>query len=202
LNRSTIEEVCRLSFPVILKPNFEGSSKGISEASVFGSSTELIRYISENDISDNAYLAEEYIHGREFTVAALISEHRPVICRPMEVIFRNSGLYNVYGFEVKKTGDHHVYFDYAPDISPRIEEKIKKTSAEVIKALGVRDLARLDFRLSPSGEPYFIEINPLPGLAKNYSDFPNIFRENGIGFDELIGRIVENAKERMRQCYE
>jgi len=91
-----------------------------------------------------------------------------------------------------------VDFDYDPPISRSTEDIMVNITEKVVSVLGVRDLARLDFRLSKEGRPYFIEINPLPGLARDYSDFPNICKAGGLHYDEMIAGIVDNAKERMR----
>jgi D-alanine-D-alanine ligase len=198
LNAEDMDRIKSLKFPVIVKPNCEGSSKGINEDCVYGTFDELIENIDKSKLHDSTYMAEEYIEGREFTAAALISIKETTVFKPMEVIFRNKSKYNVYGFDIKKTGDRYVEFDYDPEISADTEDKIKQMTKKVISVLGVRDLARLDFRLTKDDAPYFIEINPLPGLAKGYSDFPNICRANGMDFEELIDKIIKNANERMR----
>ena len=60
-------------------------------------------------------------------------------------------------------------------------------------ALGCRDLARIDFRLSADEKLYFIEANPLPGLAPDYSDYPMLAAFCGVGYDELVGGILYAA---------
>jgi D-alanine-D-alanine ligase len=198
LNTEDMDRIMSLRFPVIVKPNCEGSSKGINGDCVYDTFDEVIKNLDKYKLHDSTYMAEEYIEGREFTAAALISIKETTVFRPMEVIFRNKNRHNVYGFDIKKTGDRYVEFDYDPELSVDTEDKMKQMTKKVISVLGVRDLARLDFRLTKDNVPYFIEINPLPGLAKGYSDFPNICRANGMDYEELIDKIIKNANERMR----
>lgn len=199
MNKDNLDSVKVLNFPVIVKPNFEGSSKGISERSIYTSYNSLVEYFTDGELPENIFISEEYISGREFTIAVLISQKGIVVFKPMEVIFREKTPYNVYSFEIKKTGSKYVYFDYSPSISSHIEEKMKQMTKKVVSILGVRDFARLDFKLSKEDVPYFIEINPLPGLAKDYSDFSNICKANGMIYENMIEKILENAKERVGQ---
>ena len=190
------DRIGELVFPVIIKPNFEGSSIGISSQSVAGTYDE---YKAKSALlSKGMYIAEEYIKGRELTAAILISQNETKVLKPMEVLFKDNGEYNVYGYNIKKTGDLHVRFDYDPDISPNTLDEIVNMAKRAVKILGLKDFARMDFRLTADDVPYFIEVNPLPGLAKDYSDFPNILKYNGIGYDELINRILNSAAERLR----
>jgi D-alanine-D-alanine ligase len=75
-------------------------------------------------------------------------------------------------------------------------EEIKGMAETVYRALACRDLARMDFRLSPEGRPYFIEINPLPGLAPGYSDFPILADFCGMDYTTLIREILYGALSR------
>lgn len=199
IDDDTKDRIGELTFPVIIKPNFEGSSIGISSKSVAGTYDE---YVSKTALLPKGlYMAEEYITGRELTVAVHITGNEINVIKPMEVLFKEQALYNVYGFTQKKTGDTYVTFDYDPCISSNAFEQITLMAKKVVKVLAIRDLARMDFRLTTGDVPYFIEVNPLPGLAKDYSDFPNIFKFHGIGYDELISRILKSAAERMRCNY-
>ena len=60
-------------------------------------------------------------------------------------------------------------------------------------ALRCRGFARIDFRLDANGRPHVLELNTLPGLQKNYSDFPNVAQAGGISYEELIQRLVDLA---------
>jgi D-alanine-D-alanine ligase len=73
---------------------------------------------------------------------------------------------------------------------------MENAARKVYKILDCKDFARIDFRLSPTGCPYFIEINPLPGLAPGYSDLPMIAKFNGMDYPSLIRNILDSALKR------
>ena len=185
-----------LSLPVIIKPNAEGSSKGITDLSVCFDSAALRRVLAEKI---NAYktdmLLEEYIPGRELTVGILGNGDALRVFPPMEIIFSDKTR-SIYSREVKKDFRRYVTYKCPADISPRTEMKITHAAETVYRALDCRDFARVDFRLSPAGRPCFIEINPLPGLAPEYSDFPMIAGFCGMGYAELIHKILNSALSR------
>jgi D-alanine-D-alanine ligase len=70
------------------------------------------------------------------------------------------------------------------------------TAKRIFNILGCKDFARIDFRLSNDGKLYFIEINPLPGLAPGYSDFPMIAEFNGVEYGKLVRGILGSALKR------
>ncbi|MCL2879160.1 MAG: ATP-grasp domain-containing protein [Treponema sp.] len=185
-----------LAFPVIVKPNSEGSGKGITGFSVVNDSAALNRLLAEKMAAYNEdMLAEEYITGREFTVGILGNGDKLRVFPPMEIIFNDkSG--GIYSCEVKKNFRQYVSYKCPADISVSLENEIKDAAETVFRALECRDMARVDFRLSPEGKLYFIEINPLPGLAPGYSDFPMIAEFCGMDYQELIQTILNNALTR------
>ena len=78
-------------------------------------------------------------------------------------------------------------------------DEISAASLKIFKALGCRDFARLDFRISPEGTPYFLEINPLAGLG-DYSDLVIMAVKMGWTHQEVIGAVLDAALERYPQC--
>lgn len=70
-------------------------------------------------------------------------------------------------------------------------------SSKVFNILGCLDFARIDFRMSSEGRIYFIEINPLPGLAPGYSDYPMLAEFCGVGYTDLINAILDAALRRL-----
>ena len=91
-------------------------------------------------------------------------------------------------------------------ISKKIETEMVQTAKKIYEILQCKDFARIDFRLSQNGNShrenshsekiYFIEINPLPGLAPGYSDFPMIAEFNGMNYDTLVRSILNSALKR------
>ena len=185
-----------ISFPVIIKPNAEGSSKGISSLSVVKNAAALCRVLTENlNTYKQDMLLEEYIPGREFTVAILGNGDKLRIFPPMEIVFKDK-MHAIYSYEVKRNFRQYVWYDCPPDIDSDLQNKIVGTAETVYRVLFCRDFARIDFRLSPQGQLYFIEVNPLPGLMPGYSDFPMIAEFCGMDYTALILNIQNSALTR------
>lgn len=187
----------KIPYPAIVKPNAEGSSKGISNFSIISNSEELRRLLSKNlGLYRQDMLVEEYIHGREFTVGLLGNGEGLRVFHPMEIIYTKPGRYNIYSFEVKKDYQTYVKYECPADISAEMQAEMETTARKIYEILDCRDCARIDFRLSPEGGLYFIEINPLPGLAPGYSDFPMLAGFNGMDYPSLIRSVLSAAARR------
>lgn len=188
-----------LTFPVIVKPNAEGSSKGISDISVVNSPAELKAVVGRSfELYHEDMLAEEYIHGREFTVGLLGNGKETKVFHPMEIIYRRptQGDYAVYSYGVKKDYQNCVDYQCPADLTPQQEADMVKAARKVYDLLGCRDFGRADFRMSPDGRIWFIEINPLPGLAPGYSDYPMLAGFCGTDYDELVLSVLKAGAQR------
>jgi len=184
------------SWPVIVKPNTEGSSKGITDLSVVNDAAALHSVLAEKIAAyKEDMLIEEYISGREFTVGILGSGDRLRVFPPMEIIF-NDKTRGIYSREVKKNFRQYVSYKCPAEISGGLRNEIERAAETVYNSLECRDFARLDFRLSNEGRLYFIEINPLPGLAPGYSDFPMIAEFCGMDYAALIQNVLDSALAR------
>jgi D-alanine-D-alanine ligase len=188
----------KLTFPVIVKPNAEGSSKGISELSFVSDRQELRQILSKKiDLYRQDMLVEEYIGGREFTVGLLGNGKDTRVFPPMEIIYLDtSGPYQIYSFDVKRNYKKFIRYESPPRISADTRKEIETTARKIYEILECRDFARIDFRLSNTGQLYFIEINPLPGLAPGYSDYPMLAEFNGMDYQTLIKNILGSALKR------
>ena len=185
-----------LSFPLIIKPNSEGSSKGISNLSIASDRAGLNRILEEKmKMYQQDMLLEEYIDGREFTVGILGNGDKLRVFPPMEIIF-GKGTSGIYSYEVKRNFRQHVSYKCPPDINAGQRKEMETAAETVFRVMECRDCARIDFRLSAEGRLYFIEINPLPGLAPGYSDFPMLAEFSGMDYTALVGCILENALAR------
>jgi D-alanine-D-alanine ligase len=187
------------SFPAILKPNAEGSSKGISDKSVAKNEQELREKAKEElRLYGNDLLAESYIDGREFTVGLLGNSSSLKVFEPMELIYKKlRGDYKVYSYEVKRNFEQYISYRCPAEIPQDINRKLKEAAKTAFNVLGCKDLARVDFRLGQDGTVFFIEANPLPGLAPNYSDYPMLAQFNGVSYDELVCAVLEAALKRL-----
>jgi D-alanine-D-alanine ligase len=191
----------RLRFPLIVKPNQEGSSKGVSaSASVVDDETQLRGVVRELiERYRQPALVEEYITGREFTVG-LLGERRPRVLPPMEIIFKDQlNKRPVYDFQIKQDWERHVAYECPAKLTNAELKAVEKTARETFTALDCRDVGRVDLRMTPTGEVFVIEINPLPGLTPGYSDLCLIANAAGIDYRDLIGEILAGGLKRMRQ---
>ncbi len=186
------------TFPAIVKPNAEGSSKGISDVAIVSDRKEL-RALAEKNIRDydQDMLAEEYIPGREFTVGILGNGEDTHVFAPMEIIYLDKqNPYNIYSFTVKQNYKKLIRYKSPADIDARTEAEMIRKARTIYDALSCRDFSRMDFRLAPDGKLYFIEINPLPGLAPGYSDFPMLAEMNGVDYKTLVRGVLTAALKR------
>ena len=193
------EKLRPFRFPVIVKPNAEGTSKGITGASVV---TDEAGIRAAARVLIDRYgqpaLVEEYIRGREFTVG-LLGDKRPRVLPIMEVLFVNPTEHPVYGFEEKQSDTPRVRFECPANVTPAEQRRIEKCVRDTFAALDCRDVARIDLRMADDGRIFVIEANPLPGLAPNFSDLCVIAQHAGMDHKALIGEILAGAVKRAQQ---
>ncbi len=158
------EQLAALPLPVIVKPAFEGSSKGISRASLVSQRADLFEAVEScQETYRQPVLVEEYVNGDELTVG-LVGNAPPQILGVMRVMpLKPAGPF-VYGLEVKRDWRRQVHYEIPARLSPADDAAVRQAALAAFGALGCRDVARIDFRLR-DGMPYFLEANPLPGLA-------------------------------------
>lgn len=185
------------AYPAVVKPVHEGSSKGISNKSIVFDEAGLREQASAIAARyHQPAVCEEYVAGREITVGLLGSPAR--VLPPMEVVFLGGDQHPLYSFEVKRRWEEYVRYEVPAALTPAELSAIERASLIAFEALGCRDVARLDFRLDEQGTPYFLECNPLPGLAPGVGDLTFIAEAAGLSFEELIGEILAGALGRLR----
>ncbi len=192
--------VSSLHYPVIVKPNAEGSSKGISELCIAKNARELKELVhSDHMLYGESFIAEEYIEGREFTVGVLGNGKDAKVFSPMEIRYKQAtqGDYHVYSYQVKQDYKRYVEYSCPAQIPAALEKEMTAMARRAFEVLACRDFARVDFRVDAKGVPYFIEINPLPGLAPGYSDYPMLAEFCGTSYDELVCAVLEAAIKRL-----
>jgi len=182
-------------FPLIVKPRFEGSSKGLSENSRVANREELLKQV---DYIVNAYkqpaLVEEFISGQEFTVALVGND--PVEVLPIVQIKIDGKLKlndKFYTF-ARITSDRLEYICPAK-IPQELKKKIDELALKTYKAVECRDFGRVDFRVDNQGRPYVLEINPLPSLSTE-DVFKLVAENTGITYEQMIGKILNSAIKR------
>jgi D-alanine-D-alanine ligase len=195
--RALREALDRLPLPAIVKPAFEGSSKGIVAGSVVETREALLETVAGvRRRYAQPVLAEEFIDGDELTVG-VIGNRRPEVLGILRVLPRRPVPRFVYSLEVKRNWREEVDYECPARLAEEDVAAVNRAALGVYKALGCRDLARIDFRLRDH-VPYFLEVNPLPGLSPESGDLVILARSVGIGHRELIGRILAAACERLQ----
>ncbi len=184
-----------LRFPLIAKPNAEGTSKGLGPESVVDDEEGLRRLVGRLiDRYRQPVIVEEYVIGRELTVG-LLGGDRPRVLPPMEVVFTNHDGRPVYGYSLKQDFTEEVKYECPARLTPGELAEVRRMSRRAFAALGCRDVARIDLRLDPRGKAHVLEVNPLPGLTPAFSDLCLISEAAGLTYGELISEILLRAKD-------
>jgi D-alanine-D-alanine ligase len=188
-----------MKFPLIVKPNAEGSSKGIGSTSVVDTEDDLRAAVKKTlETYRQPALVEEYIAGREFTVG-LLGDKRPRVLPPMEIKFKKKDNNRpVYDYAVKQEWEEYVYYECPAKLTEAEQKAMEKIARETFWALDCRDVARVDMRMAADGRIYVLEVNPLPGLTPDYSDLVLIAQAVGMEYDQLIAEIMVGGLRRMR----
>ncbi len=178
----------QLQYPIIVKPNAEGSTVGLTLAKDHDA---LLAGIAQAAACDVNILIEEFIPGRELTVAILGSEALPVI-----EIIPKSGLYD---YQAKYTAGASEYICPA-QLDKRVEADIREFAQLAYEILGCAGYARVDFRLNSQNELFCLEVNTLPGMTAT-SLVPKAAKAAGISFEQLLERIVKLALASRTQAH-
>ena len=204
---SSLKEVDTLKFeyPVILKPNEEGSSVGINEDNVVHNLTQLKAKLKDM-LGEyvQSILIEQFIEGREFSVGTLGNSDGSLEVLPaVEIDFSSMPpeVGGVLGQRAKTILDDLSHYICPAITDNKTKKQLETISLDVCKYLEVPDFARIDFRMDKKGHIYFLEINPLPGMdfdpeEQDISFFPFMAMKADYSYDELVRRLIESAKGR------
>ena len=173
-------DISNLSFPLVVKPNSEGSTIGLS---IIQHESNLIEAIQLARVYDDNILIESFIKGREITVGIIAGKSYPII----EII----PSHDLYDYECKYTKGMTDYICPA-DLERKISKKIQKIALEIHKILKCRHYSRVDFRLDKNNKPWFLEINTHPGMTET-SLLPKSAASAGVDFNSLINKIIKQA---------
>jgi D-alanine-D-alanine ligase len=177
-----IEE--RLDFPIVVKPAGQGSALGIkfarTAADVPGALVAAFSY-------DDKVLLERYVAGRDLAVSILDGEPLPVV----EAVPQGEDFYDFESrYDIGRTS-----FVCPADLPGDASERAHDLALRTYRLLGCYGFARVDLMLDDSGDLHVLEVNPIPGLTET-SLLPQAAEAEGIGFDELVGRMLELALTR------
>ena len=202
------EKMKNLKFPLIVKPNFEGSSKGIFNDCFVENKNELKKKVKQiiSKFKQPA-LAEEFLPGREFTIGLIGND--PVEILPLvEIDFSAypKNLHPMESYEAKwivDNPDSKVKTVICPaKTDSKLSKRIKETCRNAKEALGILDWCRMDLRLDKKGVPNILEVNQIPGIIpdpKENSRLPLAARAKGYQFYELLGKIIKSAQLRYKK---
>ncbi len=173
-----------LDLPLVIKPRFEGSALGVVIVKTHEQWTSAMLSAAK---TYSQIMAEEYLDGREFTVAILGEEALPVI-----EIIPNADEFYTFDAKYAPGGSTHIV---PAKIDEDLAARLQMIALSVHRLLGLRDYSRTDFIVTKEGRPQILEINTLPGLTAT-SLVPDACAAVGISYEALIDRLVGYALAR------
>jgi D-alanine-D-alanine ligase len=194
---------CRLRWPVIVKPAFRDASIGIDQNSVVTSQVQLqqrVHHLAE------AYgfpiLVEEFIRGREIS-AAVVDWPELKMLPMVETLFTGrNGDWPIVTYHSKWRPGSPAYestpLRYPAELPQDVAKRVTDVAQRAFRALGCRDFATVDFRLSDDGTPYLLEVNPNPGMAPSRC-LTHSFELAGIRYSDYLIQMVHTAKLRCEE---
>ena len=203
---NSVEDCARLelTFPTIVKPAREDASVGICSASVTHTQAAMedrVAYVIET--YRQPALVEEFIEGREIYASILErADGEPMVFPFFEIDFSDmpSDRPNIVSFEGKWVEDSVEYKGTRPvrceGISDEVRTLITKTALKAFRAVGLRDYGRMDFRLSPAGVPYIIDVNPNCDLSDLAGGYSRAAKAAGLSYRDLVLHLVALAVAR------
>ena len=190
-----------LAWPLFAKPACEGSSIGIRHGARLEDRAALRERVGRL-LADYAepVLVEEYCPGVEYTVAVLGTGASARVEGVMEIAPKQVAAADfVYSLERKRSLSWAQEIDYRVPPRRAADEvaAVESVALGAYRALGCRDVARVDVRCGRDGAPMFVEANPLPGIAPGWSDLALLWERLGRGYDDLVGAILDEARARL-----
>jgi len=187
-----------LALPVIVKPNYEGSSKGIGDEAVVRDARTLGELLPKALRSyPNGVLVEEFVAGGDVTVPFLEGRGDEGVLLPVDYLVEPSAKsrFNLYDYRLKSAEANKVSVRCPPEQPRDVISRLQAISKSAARALGIRDLGRVDFRLGEDGRIYLLEVNALPSLERGASLYAAAARV-GLSSAEVLQSIVESAARR------
>ncbi len=178
----------KLGYPMFVKPANAGSSVGVSKAKNRQQLKEAC-YVALNE--DRKAIVEEFINGREVENAVLGNENptASLVCGEI------TPKVEFYTYEAKYQDDS-TELHLPAEISPELNEEIRRTAEKAYKAIGCMGLSRVDFFVKRDGSGIILnEINTLPGFT-SISMYPKLWEASGVSYPELLDRLIQLALER------
>ena len=189
-----------LRYPLFVKLCDEGSSKGVRLDSKIVDPESLegkVEWLLKN--YGPSILVEEFVQGPEFTVGILGNEN-PSVLGVMQVEIKGTPQEEaIYSLEVKREWEEKVVYHCPPSIDKNLLNRIEEVALRSYRVLECHDVSRVDIRVGKDKTPYFLEINPLPGILPRPEDnscFPKAARAAGMTYNQLINSVLDIALKR------
>jgi len=179
LDCSKVVSAIRLQFtlPLVIKPGHEGSTIGLT---VVRQADQIRVAIDEALRYDRTFLIEEYIPGRELTVSVLGDCALPLV----EILPQHG----IYDYECKYTKGMSQY-EVPAKLDPALTKTLQEITVTAFRLLRCAGYGRMDLRLNPANQPYFLEMNTMPGMTAT-SLVPKAAKAAGLSFPELLDEII------------
>jgi len=192
-----------LAYPVIVKPNYEGSSMGITQNSIVTNADDLYRMAAQLITRFPAgVLAEEYIDGKDVVVPFIekASPQTGGVLPAGEYCFDGAAVkdykYKIYDYALKQHLSHAVQVKVPASLTPHQHQEIIRLSQIVFRKLFIHDLGRIDYRVTPDGKIYFIEINALPSLEPGATIYESAACVGLKTTESVLQTVIQSAVER------
>jgi D-alanine-D-alanine ligase len=183
-----------LAFPLFVKPVAEGSGKGVGARSLVKDRAELAAAAKALLAQfRQPVLAEEFLPGREFTVGITGTGNDATVLGISEIAAKAGYVGHGYGLQNKEDWEDKVALVAASDAAARAAGDVALAAWRVLRC---RDGGRVDVRQDRHGQPSFIEVNPLAGIRPGYSDLCFIAEQQGLTYQQLIGKFLASFLKR------
>ena len=195
-NTDDLDRSNTIGYPLIVKTSHEGTSKGITISSRVADREGLRRQVHiVNTQYHQRALVEKFIKGTEFTVAVLGNENpeaMPVVQISMD---GDINLGDRFYSSERITASSTLRYVCPAQIPDCLSRLLQEVAVRAYQSVGCRDFGRVDFRVDEDGNPYVLEINPLPSLSEEdvFNIFPNVI---GTSYDAVLNKILDFALER------
>ena len=190
-SKASLAKVLRqgsLNLPIVVKPVSQGSTIGVT---VVRRASQWKEALALAHRYDSEAMVEGYIPGHEAAVSILgITAEGPNVLPPVEIVAPEG----FYDFAAKYQKGKTQYLCPAP-FPLKVLKQIGELAGRTYEVLGCEGAARVDFRITPRGRPYVLEINTVPGMTET-SLLPMAAAQVGIGYDDLVERILQSALDR------
>lgn len=174
----------KLGLPIFVKPNASGSSFGVTKVT---EKSQIAKAVADAFEESDEVIIEEFIGGREMGCGVMITEDREYIFPVTEIVSKKE----VFDYEAKYTAGMSDEITPA-DIDDKIKTELNRLTREAYRACRCRGIVRIDFIVTPEGQPYLIEINSIPGMSAG-SIVPKQAKAIGMSLGELFDIIIADT---------